>query len=67
MTREEFGVGDIVFFHVAIENGGCVPGIAADARLARFEDEAGDLGSPVGCLPEELTPDEVEAKALQEA
>jgi nitrogen fixation protein NifZ len=92
MGREEFGVGDIVFSRVSIENDGCVPGVAADALLARpgvrgvvvnfghaeldereeiylvrFEDGAGDLGPPVGCLPEELTQDEVEAKALLEA
>lgn len=92
MGREEYGVGDIVFSRVAIENDGCIPGVAADALLARpgvrgvvvnfghaeldeneeiylvrFEDGAGELGPPVGCLPEELTQDEVEAKALREA
>lgn len=92
MSRAEFGVGEIVFSRVAIDNDGCIPGIAADALLAalgvrgvvvnfghveldereeiylvRFEDGAGKLGPPVGCLPEELTQDEVEAKALQEA
>lgn len=91
MGREEYGVGDIVFSRIAIENDGCVPGLAPDALLAapgvrgvvvnfghaeldereeiylvRFEDGAGDLGPPVGCLPEELTQDEVEAKALAE-
>lgn len=92
MSREEFGVGDIVFSRIAIENDGCIPGIATDALLAapgvrgvvvnfghaeldereeiylvRFEDGAGELGPPVGVLPEELTQDEVEAKALLEA
>lgn len=92
MGREEYGVGDIVFSRIAIENDGCVPGLAPDALLAapgvrgvvvnfghaeldereeiylvRFEDGAGDLGPPVGCLPEELTQDEAEAKALAEA
>ena len=92
MAREEYGVGEIVFSRIAIENDGCIPGIAPDALLAapgvrgvvvnfghaqmdeneeiylvRFENEAGDLGPPVGCLPEELTQDEVEAKALLEA
>ena len=92
MAREEYGVGEIVFSRVAIENDGCIPGIAADALLAspgvrgvvvnfghaqmdeneeiylvRFENKAGELGPPVGCLPEELTQDEVEAKALLEA
>ncbi len=92
MSREEFGVGDIVFSRIAIENDGCIPGIEADALIAapgvrgvvvnfghaeldereeiylvRFEDGAGDLGPPVGCLPEELTQDEVEARALAEA
>ena len=31
--------------------------------LVRFEDAAGILGPPVGCLPEELTQDEAWAKA----
>lgn len=89
---EKFGVGDIVFSRVAIENDGHIPGVAPDALLARpgmrgvvvnfghaqlaereeiylvrFEDQAGDLGLPVGVLPEELTQDEVEARALWEA
>jgi nitrogen fixation protein NifZ len=91
MGREEYGVGDIVFSRIAIENDGGIPGLAADALLAapgvrgvvvnfghaqmdeneeiylvRFEDGAGELGPPVGCLPEELTQDEVEARALAE-
>jgi nitrogen fixation protein NifZ len=32
--------------------------------LVRFENVDGDLGPPVGCLPEELTQDEAEAKRL---
>ncbi len=32
--------------------------------LVRFEDETGTLGPPVGCLPEELTQDEAEARRL---
>ena len=32
--------------------------------LVRFENAQGDLGPPVGCLPEELTQDEAEAKQL---
>lgn len=92
MAREEYGVGDIVYSRVAIENDGCIPDVAPDALLARpgvrgvvvnfghaeldereeiylvrFEDEAGELGPPVGCLPEELTQDEVEARGLAEA
>ena len=33
--------------------------------LVRFEGPGLDLGIPVGCLPEELTQDEAEARALQ--
>jgi nitrogen fixation protein NifZ len=89
MAREEYGVGDIVFSRIAIENDGCIPEVAPDALLAapgvrgvvvnfghaeldeqaeiylvRFEDPRGELGPPVGCLPEELTQDEAEASAL---
>jgi nitrogen fixation protein NifZ len=32
--------------------------------LVRFENAQGDLGPPVGCLPDELTQDEEEAKVL---
>lgn len=35
--------------------------------LVRFEGEGGELGPPVGCLPEELTQDEVWAKARRQA
>lgn len=35
--------------------------------LVRFEDAAGELGPPVGCLPDELMQDEAEAKRLREA
>lgn len=34
--------------------------------LVRFEGEGGELGPPVGCLPEELTQDEAWAKAQRE-
>lgn len=37
---------------------------AREIYLVRFEDAAGDLGPPVGCLPEELTQDEALAKSL---
>jgi nitrogen fixation protein NifZ len=32
--------------------------------LVRFENAEGDLGPPVGCLPDELTQDEAEARQL---
>jgi nitrogen fixation protein NifZ len=32
--------------------------------LVRFENGDGDLGPPVGCLPDELTQDEAEARQL---
>lgn len=35
--------------------------------LVRFEDASGELGPPVGCLPDELMQDEAAAKRLREA
>ncbi|MEW6765271.1 MAG: nitrogen fixation protein NifZ [Pseudomonadota bacterium] len=33
--------------------------------LVRFEQASGDMGPPIGCLPEELTQDENRARSLR--
>ena len=40
---------------------------STEIYLVRFEDQNKDLGPPVGCLLEELTQDEEEAKRLKAA
>ncbi|GBG01117.1 hypothetical protein AZSI13_04440 [Azospira sp. I13] len=48
---------------VVVQIGAAAADLRQEIILVRFEDEAGVLGPPVGCLPEELTQEEVAAGA----
>jgi nitrogen fixation protein NifZ len=51
---------------VVVNHGHAAVDPAQEIYLVRFEGEAGaagDLGPPVGCLPDELTQDETRASA----
>jgi nitrogen fixation protein NifZ len=63
---------DAVFAHpgsrgVVVQIGAAAADMRQEIILVRFEDEAGVLGPPIGCLPEELTQDEVTAGAATPA
>lgn len=89
MPTETYGLGDMVFSRIDLQNDGSIPDIEPEAQLAgagargvvvkvgrleqqpeisvylvRFEDNAGELGPPVGCLSDELTQDEALASTL---
>jgi nitrogen fixation protein NifZ len=51
---------------VVVNHGHVEADLDQEIYLVRFEGATGDLGPPVGCLPEELTQDEVWAKAAAE-
>ncbi len=48
---------------VLVNHGHVEADLDQEIYLVRFEGATGDLGPPVGCLPEELTQDEEWAKA----
>jgi len=52
---------------VVVQIGAAAADMRQEIILVRFEDEAGVLGPPIGCLPEELTQDEVTAGAAAPA
>lgn len=47
---------------VVVNHGHVEADLDQEIYLVRFEGETGDLGPPVGCLPEELSQDETWAR-----
>ncbi|HET7776863.1 MAG TPA: nitrogen fixation protein NifZ [Azospira sp.] len=46
---------------LVVQIGAAVADLSQEIILVRFEDAAGVLGPPVGCLPDELTQDQARA------